>query len=127
MDVTPVLESPPRRPRRRFTAEQRAGHLAAWKRSGQSARDYGLIHGLEPWQLYAWQGQGKRCRLSSAEAASSAPARFLALRLTPDRPTTSATTVTLRHGATEFVVSGTADPSEVAALLRAICREVLDV
>jgi transposase-like protein len=116
----------PQRSRRRYSAEQRAEHVAAWQQSGQSAREYGRAHGLEAWQIYAWQGQQKRRNeVVRTEKAEGLPARFLSLSLSPrDLRSAGGATVTLRRGGMEFVVAGTCGPDEAAAFLRAIVREV---
>ncbi len=123
MDESPSEQSTPRRVRRRFSAQQRTGHVAAWKQSGQSAREYGRLHGLEPWQLYAWQGRGKRGPCGGQSAAASSP-RFLSLSLTPPEAGAGGATVTLRRAGMEFVVAGADGPDAAAAYLRAILREV---
>lgn len=127
MDVS--LESKGSSPlrRRRLSVTERDGHVAAWKSSGQSARDYGRLHALEPWQLYAWQGQQKRRPVSDRGESAPAPGRFLSLKWPPPGPAPEAATVTLRHAGLEFVIAGVREPGEIAGLLRAIRREVLDV
>ncbi|MCC5842526.1 MAG: hypothetical protein JJT96_20585 [Opitutales bacterium] len=101
--------------------------VSAWKSSGQSARAYGRLHGLEPWQLYAWQAQQKRrCGSGRAEPVP-ATGRFLSLNWSPPVQAAEAATVTLRHAGLEFIIAGVREPVEIAGLLRAIRREVLDV
>jgi hypothetical protein len=125
MDISPESKEPS--PRRRLSVAERDGHVAAWKSSGQSARAYGQDHNLEPWQLYAWQGQRKRRRRSfTAEPTTAAP-RFLSLNWPTPSTAPEATTITLRHAGLEFVIAGMREPGEIAGLLRAIRREVLDV
>ena len=127
MDVSLETKEPSHSRRRRLNVADRDAHVVAWISSGQSARAYGQLHGLEPWQLYAWQGQQQRRRRSGRGESTSAPPRFLSLNWPPPGQASEAATVTLRHGGLEVVIAGVRDSGEIAGLLRAIRREVLDV
>ena len=105
------------------------GHLAAWRRSGQSVRAYCAAKGLSESSFYAWrrvlfQRDGRsgikvapRSRTTSTELAEGSP--FVPVRLVED--TTPATTVevVLRGGRVVRVAAGFAAQTlrEVVAAL----------
>src|SRR5271170_2768276 len=85
------------------------GHLAAWRRSGQSVRAYCAAQGLSEPSFYSWRRlltRPERCRGAKTAAgdgtASTAgftePSPFVPVRLVEDTTPVAALEVVLRGG-----------------------------
>lgn len=72
--------------------DRRERLVARWRRSGQSATEFGRRHGLSQWALYSWAkhlGPGPSCRPSQQPVRSSRTAEaagFIPVRLVSDEP-----------------------------------------
>lgn len=126
MDTTaaPNLEGV-RRPRRRFSKEDRSRHLSAWAESGRSAEAYASQHGFSGQYLYRWRKLASRSGADQSESDGGSP--FVAVQWNGSPPSSQPVSVTLRHGDLEFTVSAGQSSSDVIAILRAIKEEVLHV
>jgi hypothetical protein len=106
------------------------GRLAAWRRSGQSVRDYCAAEGLSEPSFYSWRrvlarrdrGRGTKAACNSAAASASVCAGvspFLPVRLVEDAPPSAAVEVVLRGGRVVRVAAGFAAQTlrEVVAAL----------
>lgn len=116
------------RVRRRLTKAERSAHLAAWKRSGQSARAYGQAHGIASARLYAWNSKLKTTAAGQPLAEGNGPA-FVPVRIR-GLPTSSgcgSITVTVRSGELEFAISGATEIGELIGVIGCLKKEVLDV
>jgi transposase-like protein len=125
--MVPGMETPTPNPtggakRRRFTEHERSEHLIAWKRSGQSARDYAAEHGLSTASLYAWSAKK---RDSPAKRASGSS--FVPVRIAPGGSSGTGLRVTLKSRGMECVIEGADAPGAFAELAAALKREVFDV
>ena len=109
------------------------GHLAAWRRSGQSVRAFCAAQGLSEPSFYSWRralAQGKRRRgprkTPSDSTASAAertkPLPFLPVRLVEDTPSAAAVEVVLRGGRVVRVAAGFSAQTlrEVVAVLEGL-------
>jgi len=106
--------------RLRSTPSQRAAHLAAWKRSGQSAAVYARAHGLHARNLYAWRSQ----REKSGPPASA----FIPVQIGEDLHLPQpGVRITLKVDGVQWVIEGTMDMKALASMAGALKREVLDV
>ena len=100
----PVKQSG-RRPRQRWSREERSAHLAAQRTSGLSVRRYSESHGVPLSTLQLWRKQEKRKRVPSFAKVEVAPIAG------------PASTVTLRRRDGVIVeVTGLDQPGLIAAL-----------
>ena len=111
--------------RRRLTKTERASHLAAWKRSGQSARIYAAAHGLRSANLYAWS---HKYGVTGTNSAQAGPSPFVPVRISPvDSANSTAPRIVLKVPGLECVIEGAGTAEAFAALVGALRREVFDV
>lgn len=110
--------------RRTFTKAQQAEHVAAWKRSGQSARTYGQAHGLADTRLYAWSSKSRSAK-SPRRLSKGSP--FMPVRVSGLTSVSGSITITVRSRDLEFVVSGATGTAEIVSVIKSLKREVLDV
>ena len=96
-----------RRERRRFWA----GHIEAWRGSGQSKQAYCRDRGLNPASFYRW------CKQLGERQPVSAGPRFVPVRLTSTSPLGRGVELRLPTGCV-MRIDGGADPTWVAHLVR---------
>ena len=123
----PGMETPTPNPtggakRRRFTEHERSEHLIAWKRSGQSARDYAAAHGMSTASLYAWSAKRR-----NSPAKRTSGSSFVPVRIAPGGFSAAGLRVTLKVHGMECVIEGAGGPGAFAELAAALKREVFDV
>jgi transposase-like protein len=105
-------------------------HLAAWRRSGQSVRDYCVAKGLSQPSFYAWRrtlseragrgrAQAERGGSPTSNTALAGVASFVPVRLVEDTPSPGTVEVVLRGGRLVRVTAGFAADTlrEVVAAL----------
>lgn len=111
--------------RRRLTKTERASHLVAWKRSGQSARVYAATHGLRAANLYAWS---HKYGATGPNSLQPGPSPFVPVRISPvGSANSTAPRIVLKVPGLECVIEGAGSAEAFAALAGALKREVFDV
>ena len=111
--------------RRRLSKSERAVHLAAWKRSGESARVYAAAHGLRAANLYAWS---HKSGASSTNASQAQRSPFVPVRIGPVSSTgRGEPRITLRTEGLECLIEGAESAEAFALLAGALKRELFDV
>jgi transposase-like protein len=110
--------------RRRFTETERSEHLAAWKRSGRSARAYAETHDLSAANLYAWSAKERTRQTEGANASPFVPVRIAPAEAGGPAP---GLRVTVKASGLECVIEGAGEPAVFAALIASLKREVFDV
>jgi hypothetical protein len=109
----------------RYTAQERARHLMAWKRSGQSALNYGQTHGIRAGSLYRWNRKGLGGHGAGALRTDSP---FIPVSLSGAVcPSPILPQVTLRSGKFECLLDGGADMDALVTLAKRLKQEVFDV
>jgi len=108
--------------RLRLTKRERIEHLSAWKRSGQSARDYAAAHGLRAANLYTWSKKQRSDRRGPTSGSS-----FVPVRIAADSFSSMGLRVTLKARGLECMIEGADGPEALATLVAALKREVFDV
>ena len=104
-----------------LTQVQRAGHVAAWERSGLSASDYAGAHGVRLGNLYRWR------RECAESVQSSSP--FVPVRISPGECayTAAGLRIVLRTPELECVIESAGNAQAFATMAGALKREVFDV
>lgn len=110
----------------RVAAKQWASRVAQWKRSGQTAAQFGASHGIDPRQLtwWKWNLRKRAADAASAVAEQQQPrsVRFLPVRVRPAPSEVAAFTglaaEVLLPGELVVRVGGGADPRWAAELIR---------
>ena len=79
------------------TSEQWKKRVAAWKRSGLTARQFALRHGLSAQQLHNWSSKLGAAVVAKGKRKGPMPTVSL-LRVVPQKRAQAASTVRLRIG-----------------------------